>query len=186
MKIRRNITKIASVILCAALLTVAMATSAFAAAPTESGMIDIAVSDSDASFVANHLDALETVRDGLSQYLEVLTSSFDAQKGKEAFYHGFVLGLTATLTGDYRIRSNRESGFGRYDIAAFPRKAGERGMVIECKQAESENALETKAQEALEQIKARDYDAEFRAQGIEGVLHYGISFCGKHVHVEMV
>ena len=64
MKIRRNITKIASVILCAALLTVAMATSAFAAAPTESGMIDIAVSDSDAAFVANHLDALETVRDG--------------------------------------------------------------------------------------------------------------------------
>ena len=64
MKIRRNITKIASVILCAALLTVAMATSAFAAAPTESGMIDIAVSDSDAAFVSNHLDALETVRDG--------------------------------------------------------------------------------------------------------------------------
>lgn len=59
-------------------------------------------------------------------------------------------------------------------------------MVIECKQAESENALETKAQEALEQIKARDYDAEFRAQGVENVLHYGISFCGKHVHVEMV
>ena len=129
---------------------------------------------------------IETVRDGLSQYIEVLTSSFDAQKGKESFYHGFVLGLTATLTGDYRIRSNRESGFGRYDIAAFPRKAGERGMVIECKQAESENALETKAQEALEQIKDRDYDAEFRAQGIEGVLHYGISFCGKHVHVEMM
>ena len=129
---------------------------------------------------------IETVRDGLSQYIEVLTSSFDAQKGKESFYHGFVLGLTATLTGDYRIRSNRESGFGRYDIAAFPRKAGERGMVIECKQAESEDALETKAQEALEQIKDRDYDAEFRAQGIEGVLHYGISFCGKHVHVEMM
>ncbi|MBQ1594488.1 MAG: hypothetical protein II105_02370 [Ruminococcus sp.] len=64
MKIRRNITKTVSVFLCAALLTVAMATSAFAAAPTESGMIDIAVSDSDAAFVANHLDALETVRDG--------------------------------------------------------------------------------------------------------------------------
>lgn len=145
--------------------------------------MDIEVEDLMRAFASGDL---ETVRDGLSQYLEVLTSSFDAQKGKEAFYHGFVLGLTATLTGDYRIRSNRESGFGRYDIAAFPRKAGERGMVIECKQAESENALETKAQEALEQIKARDYDAEFRAQGVENVLHYGISFCGKHVHVEMV
>ena len=115
----------------------------------------------------------------------MLTSSFDAQKGKEAFYHGFVLGLTATLTGDDRIRSNRESGYGRYDVAAFPRKPGKNGIVIECKHAENEEELAAKAQEALHQMAERDYDAEFRAQGVTRMLHYGIAFCGKQVQVEM-
>ena len=134
------------------------------------------------AFVAGDI---ETVRDGLAQYLEVLTSSFDAVKGKEAFYHGFVLGLTATLTGDYEIRSNRESGYGRYDVAAFPKQARKSGMVIECKTAEEEEALETEAQAALQQIAERDYDAEFRARGVEHVLHYGIAFCGKRLRVEL-
>ena len=129
---------------------------------------------------------IETVRAGLAEYLEILTSSFDAARGKEAFYHGFVLGLTATLASDYDIRSNRESGYGRYDIAAFPRKAGIRGMLIECKTAESEDALEKEAQAALQQMADRDYDAEFRAQGVEHVLHYGISFCGKRVCLYLV
>ncbi|MDY4416670.1 AAA family ATPase [Selenomonas sp.] len=126
---------------------------------------------------------VETARYGLAEYLEVLTSGFDAQKGKESFYHGFVLGLTATLTGNYQIRSNHESGYGRYDIAAFPKQAGGNGMIIKCKRAESESALETEAQAALRQIAERDYDAEFRAQGVETVLHYGIAFYGKRVQV---
>ena len=128
---------------------------------------------------------IETVREGLQEYLEMLTSSFDAAKGKEAFYHGFVLGLTATLIGDYAIRSNRESGYGRYDIAAFPREKGGRGMVIECKTAESADALETEARAALAQIAEKDYLAELRAQGVTDVLQYGIAFCGKRVRVEM-
>ena len=128
---------------------------------------------------------LATVRAGLSEYLEVLTSNFDAAKGKESFYHGFILGMTATLIGDYNIRSNRESGFGRYDIAAFPREVGRRGMIIECKTAETEDALEKEAQAALQQIADRDYDAEFRAKAVDEVLHYGIAFCGKRVCVRM-
>ena len=126
---------------------------------------------------------IETVREGLAEYLEILVSSFDAAKGKEAFYHGFVLGLTATLVGSYDIRSNRESGYGRYDIAAFPHEAGTRGIVIECKTAETEDALEAEAQAALAQIEAKDYLAEFRAKGIPGVHRYGIAFCGKRMHV---
>ena len=128
---------------------------------------------------------IETVREGLSCYLEVLTSSFDVAKGKEAFYHGLVLGLTATLLEDYHIRSNRESGYGRYDIAAIPKKTGIPGMIIECKTAENEDGLATEAQAALQQIKDRDYDAELRAQGVEQVLHYGIAFCGKRVQVNL-
>ena len=144
--------------------------------------MDIEVTDLMRAFADGDI---ETVRDGLGEYLEVLTSTFDAQKGKESFYHGFVLGLTATLTGDYQIRSNHESGYGRYDIAAFPREAGGRGFVIECKMAENEETLEKRAQEALAQIVARDYDAEYRARGVEDVLHYGVAFLGKRVHVEL-
>ena len=144
--------------------------------------MDIELIDLMRAFAAGDI---ETVREGLQEYLEVLTSSFDAAKGKEAFYHGFVLGLTATLIGDYAIRSNRESGYGRYDIAAFPRQPSGHGIVIECKTAESEDALAKEAQAALAQIAEKDYLAELRAQGVEEVLQYGIAFCGKRVQVEM-
>ena len=126
---------------------------------------------------------LETVREGLAQYLESLTSSFDAAKGRESFYHGFVLGMIAVLMGDYIIRSNRESGYGRYDIAAFPKAHGDCGMVIECKTAEREEDLAARAQEALAQIEEKDYLADFRTRGIESVHRYGIAFCGKKVRV---
>ena len=126
----------------------------------------------------------ETVQHGLSDYLEVLASTFDTGKEKESFYHGFVLGMTALLVPDYEVRSNRESGRGRYDVAVFPKRAGNPGMVLEFKTAESEDHLAAKAQEALAQIKVRDYDAEFRARGVEHVMHYGIAFCGKAVLVE--
>lgn len=124
------------------------------------------------------------VQKGLSNYLEVLTSTFDTAKSKESFYHGFVLGMTALLVPDYEVRSNRESGRGRYDVAVFPKLAGKPGMVLEFKTAESEDQLTAKAQEALAQIAARDYDAAFRARGVKHVLHYGIVSCGKSVIVQ--
>lgn len=134
------------------------------------------------AFAAGDID---TVREGLAEYLELLTSSFDAAKGRESFYHGFTLGLVAVLMSDYDIRSNHESGYGRYDIAAFPKKPGIPGIIIECKTAESEDALAAKAQEALAQIEEKDYLAEFRARGVTDMHRYGIAFCGKRVRVEM-
>ncbi len=128
---------------------------------------------------------LPQVQEGLSRYLEVLASTFDTGKEKESFYHGFVLGMTALLVPDYEVRSNRESGRGRYDVAVFPKRAGKAGMVLEFKTAESEAKLPAKAQEALAQIAARDYDAELHARGVTHVHHYGIAFCGKTVHVEL-
>ena len=133
------------------------------------------------AFAAGDID---TVREGLAEYLELLTSSFDAAKGRESFYHGFTLGLVAVLMSDYDIRSNHESGYGRYDIAAFPKKPGIPGIIIECKTAESEDALAAKAQEALAQIEEKDYLAEFRARGVQEMHRYGIAFCGKHVRVD--
>lgn len=146
------------------------------------GDMDIELEDLMRAFIDGDI---ETVRDGLAQYLEVLTSSFDAAKGKESFYHGFVLGMTATLTGDYQIRSNREAGYGRYDIAAFPKNGKECGMVIECKATDEAEALEETAKAAIQQIVERDYDAEFQARGVCEVLHYGIAFCGKRMCVEL-
>lgn len=133
------------------------------------------------AFTAGDID---TVREGLAEYLELLTSSFDVAKGRESFYHGFTLGLVAVLMSDYDIRSNHESGYGRYDIAAFPKKPGIPGIIIECKTAESEDALAEKAQEALAQIEEKDYLAEFRARGVQEMHRYGIAFCGKHVRVD--
>lgn len=59
------------------------------------------------------------------------------------------------------------------------------GIIIERNTAVNEDELATEAQAALQQIKDRDYDAEFRAQGVDEVLHYGIAFCGKRVQVEL-
>ena len=69
--------------------------------------------------------------------------------------------------------------------AAFPRDAAGRPVCKARKMAENEETLEKRAQEALAQIVARDYDAEFRARGVEDVLHYGVAFLGKRVHVEL-
>ena len=91
--------------------------------------------------------------------------------------------MTAALLDHYHIRSNHESGYGRYDIAAFPKREGDVGMVIECKAEETADALEAKAEEALAQIEEKDYLAEFRAHGITAVYQYGIAFCGKKVRV---
>lgn len=125
-----------------------------------------------------------TVQRGLSDYLEILASSFDTA-ARESFYHGFVLGMTAFLVPEYDVRSNRESGVGRYDIAVFPKEKGKAGLILEFKTAETEGLLEQKAGEAIEQIESRDSRAEFRAQGIETVYAYGIAFCGKQVSVQM-
>ena len=122
------------------------------------------------------------VQKGLADYLEILASSFDVAN-KEAFYHGFVLGLTALLVPEYDVRSNHESGYGRYDIAVFPKAAEQDGAVLEFKTAETEKELEAKTEEALAQIAEKDYIAEFRARGIGAVYAYGIAFCGKHVKV---
>jgi hypothetical protein len=131
-----------------------------------------------------HGDA-DRVQSGLSRYLEVLASTFDTARGKEAFYHGFVLGMTAILVPNYEVQSNRESGYGRYDIAVFPKQPGGTGLVLEFKTADSEDQLAAKAQEALQQIAQRDYAAAFRTRGVQQVYRYGIAFCGKQVRVEV-
>ncbi len=124
-------------------------------------------------------------------------SSFDsgkkeaAKKAPENFYHGFVLGLMVDQTENYLIISNRESGYGRYDIMLEPiDKSNEElpGIVIEFKviNPKKETTLEDTVEAALEQIKEKKYDAELIKRGVkkENIHHYGFAFKGKEVLIE--
>lgn len=103
----------------------------------------------------------------------------------ERFYHGFVLGLMVELEDKYRITSNRESGFGRYDVMLEPMNQDNPAIIIEFKVRDSkkEKSLEDTAKRALEQIEEKKYDEELFARGIakEQIRHYGFAFCGKKV-----
>lgn len=104
----------------------------------------------------------------------------------ERFYHGFVLGLLVDLQGSYYVKSNRESGFGRYDVMLEPKKPGKDPAVIlefKVRSTRKENSLEETAQSALAQIKDRKYSEELKEKGIAGeqIKEYGFAFEGKNV-----
>ena len=124
-------------------------------------------------------------------------SSFDSgkkeseKKAPENFYHGFVLGLMVDQTENYLIISNRESGYGRYDIMLEPiDKSNEKlpGIVIEFKviNPKKETTIEDTVEAALEQIEEKKYDAELIKRGVkkENIHHYGFAFKGKEVLID--
>ena len=103
----------------------------------------------------------------------------------ERFYHGFVLGLMAEQTDNYILKSNRESGFGRYDVMMIPKKDGLPAIIMEFKVRNpgKEKTLEETVQTALNQIEDKKYDVELISGGIpaEKIRHYGFAFDGKTV-----
>ncbi len=105
----------------------------------------------------------------------------------ERFFHGFVLGLLVELRDIYEIKSNRESGYGRYDVMLVPKGDDRKynAIIMEFKVYDSydESTLEDTAQSALRQIEEKNYDAELIARGIEKerIRHYGFAFEGKKV-----
>lgn len=138
--------------------------------------------------------------EAMNYYINEITlngfSSFDVAGKDESrirpenFYHGFVLGLMAGQRNTYIIKSNRESGFGRYDVMMIPKQStSESGkklpaIVLEFKvKRDSEKSLEEAVEAALKQIEEKRYDEEILALGIEKerIRHYGFAFEGKKV-----
>ena len=158
-------------------------------------MIEDWFSEDDSAY-GNFKDALIAGNlDYMNQFMNQVAlqtfSSFDTgnkpseEQKPERFYHGFVLGLIVDLADKYRITSNRESGFGRYDVVMEPLKADLDAIVMEFKvqNITKEKSLKQTVENALRQIEEKEYDTELLARGIkkEQIRHYGFAFRGKKV-----
>lgn len=136
------------------------------------------------------LDDVRSMNRFINTVSQTIFSYFDSGERPsgaepERFYHGFVLGLMVEMSGDYVIRSNRESGFGRYDVMIYTRKSREKGIIIEFKVHDSydEKDLEETVASALKQIEEKKYETELTDLGFprKNIRKYGFAFEGKNV-----
>ncbi len=135
-------------------------------------------------------DDVEEMNEYMNRITRDIFSYFDTAKTPsesepEKFYHGFVLGLMIELIGEYRLTSNRESGFGRYDVMLEPVDKNKNAIIIEFKvhNPKKEKSLEETVEIALKQIENKQYEASLIAKGFEreGIKKYGFAFEGKKV-----
>ena len=116
------------------------------------------------------------------QNILLKSTSYNDTKNED-FYHGLVLGMMFYLDNHYYVKSNEESGLGRYDLMIEPRNKNNRGFILEFKVTKDENSLEKVSKEAVEQIIEKKYDVALKDRGIEDVTLVGVAFCGKMVKV---
>ena len=136
-------------------------------------------------------DDTEAMNAYMNRVSQRIFSTFDVgkkpseQSEPERFYHGFVLGLMVELIDQYEVKSNRESGFGRYDVVLKPRDIRKKAMILEFKvfNPNKETVLEDTVKNALKQIKEKNYAAELLEAGIvkENIKMYGFAFKGKKI-----
>lgn len=112
-------------------------------------------------------------------------SYFDAADHQsERFYHAFVLGMVVALQDRFHVRSNRESGLGRFDVMLVPKSSQHSGVVLEFKQVLASQSMDQAADEALAQVKAKRYTDELQALGVQHSIVWAIVFKGKDVLVK--
>ncbi len=127
--------------------------------------------------------------EGLRDIMLQTASVHDLAREPEAFYQGLMLGLTASLDKNhYEKKSNRESGYGRYDIAIIPKDTSKLAILLELKSVKAakkdneedlDERLQKEARLALEQIENHAYQAELQQRGLQDILNIGLAFCGK-------
>lgn len=127
---------------------------------------------------------IENFTEQLQEFLQKSISYFDVSgRHPEKFYHGFVLGLISSLEKTHMVKSNRESGRGRYDVMLIPKDLTKLGIVLEFKTAKENEDISQVAQQAIAQINSLHYAEELRQMGINHILSIGLAFKGKDVYV---
>lgn len=125
------------------------------------------------------------IKETMGRFMMQTISYYDGLR--ESYYHGLMLGLITIFEYTHFIRSNRESGAGRYDIELIPKNAGMPGIIIEIKAGEAKDddcALSKLAQVAFDQIEEKEYDTELRSLGVSVIHKYGIAFANKRVELK--
>jgi hypothetical protein len=131
----------------------------------------------------------------LRDVMEQTVTSHDTSRNPEAFYHGLMVGLTASLYHNehYEIQSNKESGYGRYDYLIFARDKNKPTLLLEFKKVSGvkdkgaeilDRQLEQAAQEAVSQIDKKHYVAEAKQRGSTSIIKIGLAFCGKRFKIK--
>lgn len=200
-EIKNNLYSIYSFLLVAGYLKVA------AVYPQNDGnfMCDVAIPNKEISFVYEKeilnrtnqnyvaISINQAIFSGDAQKLQSVLEDFMLQSissidgANEGFYHGMMLGLCAVLGNRYQIRSNRESGLGRFDIQLTPLVNGIPGFLFEFKHTSDIHvSLEALAESALHQIDEKKYDTELKNTGVRSIIKIGIAFRGKNAVVKRV
>ena len=126
---------------------------------------------------------IEDYEETLQDILLKSVSYNDTKKGNEAFYHGFILGMSLYLEGEYIVKSNIESGLGRYDVSIEPKNKDKRGYILEFKATDNVDKLKEISKEALRQIEEGKYSSTLKQTDTKEILYLGIAFCGKQIKV---
>ncbi|MEI8055700.1 MAG: AAA family ATPase [bacterium] len=139
---------------------------------------------------------IEKFTEGFGEVLLRTISVYDLTHNPEAFYHGFMLGLAAGIDQEqYEVKSNRESGLGRYDIAIIPKDVLKLAVILEIKSISPPKVpeknfskvldalLNRESKKALKQINKNQYTADLEHRGIANIVKIGLAFCGKEFRI---